>query len=463
MPEAARHGAPVRTRHRLAWLDQLAYELFRATDRSQLIQCLWLYDRDVNLAALARTNERLAALSFNRLIEPSPLPWGRPRWVRPAGGSVPVHNSHDVLPRSRLLHWANQHARMPIEPVAGPAWRMAVQRFDDGVTAVSGVGSHLVIDGKGALLALEAAAIGTDVPSSYLVQGKRGRLTGYVSDARQILADAPRTVAALARIARASRSRPAGSMRWRPASTAADACRDRPAAVELPAIALTIESRVWDACARRLGGRANTLVAGFVASLAARLGRSRPSDGAISLLFPIDRRRGLDDERALAIELRTMTVSPANLATNLRPLDAPLKALLRGARENRTDALAPLLPAIAWMPRTIATALVNRLFTYADELPVSCSNLGTLPEGLARIDGAPCERILTRAVDVNVMRRDLERSHGHLVVVASRYNETVSLCIEAYQLEPTPTTTDELRLVASRTLADFGLDAVIEA
>jgi hypothetical protein len=115
------------------------------------------------------------------------------------------------------------------------------------------------------------------------------------------------------------------------------------------------------------------------------------------------------------------------------------------------------------MPRTTAKTLVNRLFDYAGERPASCSDLGMLPDGLARIDGAPCRHVLARAVDVNVTRQDLERSHGHLVVVASRYGKTVSLCIEACRLEPTPTTTEELRLLASRTLADFGLDAVIDA
>lgn len=462
MPESGMSASPAHKRHRLAWLDQLAYELFRVTGRSQLIQCLWLYDRDVNLAGLARTNERLAALPFNRLIEPSPLPCGRPRWVRPADGPVPLEKSADVLPRSRLLNWANRHARMPIEPVAGPAWRMAIQRFDDGTTAVSLVGSHLVIDGMGALRAIEAAANGADIASRYLHQGMRGRLAGCISDARQIVADAPRTVAALIRIARTKSSEP-GAAAQRRMQTDADERHRRPDTIELPSVAASIDARAWDACAQRLGGRANTLFPGFVASLASRLGRSRPSDGAISLLVPIDRRRGLHDERALAIEFRTMTVAPQGLATNLRPLDASMKALLRGTKENQTDALGALLPAIAWMPRTIATALVNRLFTYAEELPVSCSNLGTIPDGLARIDGAPCERVLTRAVDVNVMRGDLERSHGHLVVVASRYKGTVSLCIEACQLRPTFTTTDELRRVTVHTLAEFGLDAIIEA
>ncbi|WP_426610485.1 hypothetical protein [Bradyrhizobium sp. McL0616] len=462
MLETSTPGATTYARHRLAWLDQLAYELFRVTGRSQLMQCVWLYDRDVNLAALARTNERLAALSFNRLIEPSPLPWGRPRWVKPAGTPILPEQSSDVLPRSRLLRWANQHARAPIDPVIGPARRMAIQSFDDGSTAVSIVGSHLLLDGMGALGVIEAAVNGTGVASPYLPKGARGRLSGCVSDAWQILADAPRTVAALARIAHANWYRSAAPIQ-RPAVTAAEAGHAPSTIVELPAVAVTVESRVWFACEQRLGGGLNTLLPGFVASLASHLGRRRFSDGAISLLVPINRRRGLDDERALAIEFHMMNVAPAGLATNLRPVNASRKALLRGATKNQTDVLASFLPAIAWMPRTAAKTLVNRLFNYAGELAASCSDLGMLPDGLAHIDGAPCRHVLARAVDVNVTRQDLERSHGHLVVVASRYDNTVSLCIEGCQLGPSPTTTDELRLAVSRTLADFGLDAIIDA
>lgn len=455
MPGAAKHA-----RHRLAWHDQLAYDLFKVTGRSQLMQCLWLYDRDVNLATLARTHERLAALPFNRLIEPSPLPWGRPRWVKPAGTPVPPEQSSDLLPRSRLLQWANQHARAPIDPVIGPGWRMAIQPFDDGSTAVSIVGSHLLLDGMGAVRVIEAAANGTHIPSPYLPKGTRGRLSGCVSDAWQILADAPRTVAALARIAHANGL---DASMQKPAVTAAKAGRDPSTIVELPAVAVTVESRVWFACEQRLGGGLNTLLTGFVAYLASHLGRRRFSDGAINLVVPINRRRGLDDERAWAIEFHMMNVAPAGLATNLRSVDAPWKALLRGASKGQTDVLASLLPAIAWMPRTTIKTLVNRLFNYASELPTSCSDLGVLPDGFARIDGEPCRQVLARGVDVNVTRRDLERTHGHLVVVACRYDKTVSLCIEACQLGPAPTTTAELRLAASRTLADFGLDATIDA
>ena len=458
MLESSAPGAPAYLGHRLAWLDQLAYELFRVTGRSQLMQCLWLYDRDVDRAALVQTYERLVALSFNRLIEPSFLPWGRPRWV--AGTSVPFEQSSDPLPRSRLLQWANQQARAPVDPVIGPAGRMAIQPFDDGSTAVSIVASHLVLDGMGALRVIAAAVNGTGVPNPYLPQGARGRLSGCLSDAWQILADAPQTVAALARIAQADWSRPVAPGRS-PVVPAADAAHDQ-TIVELPAVVVAVESRVWLACEQRLGGGMNTLLPGFVASLASRLGRRRLSDGAVSLLVPRSRRRGLADERALAIEFHMMNVAPEGLTENLEPVNAA-RALLRGARKSQTDVVTSLLPAIALMPRTVARTLVSRLFDYADELPVSCSDLGFLPDGLARIDGAPCRHLLTRAVDVNVTRQDLERSHGHLVVVASRYDKTVSLCIEACQLEPATTMVDELRLLVSQTLADFGLEGVIEA
>src|SRR3982074_3533635 len=170
MPETRTPPSPGYARHRLAWLDQLAYELFRVTRRSQLMQCLWLYDRDVDLAALAQTRERLAALSYNRLIEPSPLPWARPRWVKAGGTSILLEQGSHPLPRSRLMPWANQRARAPIAPVIGPGGRMAIQPFDDGSTAVSIVGSHLLLDGMGALRVIEAAVNGTAFPSPYLPQ-----------------------------------------------------------------------------------------------------------------------------------------------------------------------------------------------------------------------------------------------------------------------------------------------------
>lgn len=461
MPDKNPSPSLIHEHDRLAWIDHLAYKLFCATGRNQLMQCIWIYRREVDQVFLESMIERLAALPFNRLIEPSPLPGGRPRWVKPTVRNVPLEKYPGLLRRSRLLEWANQHARKLIDPVKGPAWRVAIQRFDDGTTAVSFVGSHLVLDGMGALCAIDAAANNTELPSPYLPKGARGWLSASWSDARQMLTDAPSILAALYKIIQTSWNKSAVSMQ-KSDIRATDTHRDMSEHVEIPAIAVTVELHAWNACARRLGGHTSAMLPAFVALLASHLGRCRPSDGTVSLLVPIGKRHGLADERALAIEFRTMTVDPTNLATNLRPIKEPLKAMLRDAN-NKTDALALLLPAIAWLPRSITTALVNQLFQYNNELPVSCSYLGTLPTGFACIDGAPCERVLTRAVDVNVTHRDLQRSHGHLVVVASCHAETISLCIEAYQLAPTPTTTEMLRQATQQTLAEFELDAVIES
>lgn len=457
MPEAESPAGMAPLHDRLAWLDQLAFELHRATGRSQLMQCLWLYGRPLNEDALQKTVARLAALPFNRLIEPSPVPGGRPRWVKPAGALVPVESGAGIMERSQLLTWANSQARLAIDPVRGPAWRVAIQRFGDGTTAVSIVGSHLVVDGMGGLTAIAAAAKGVAVPNFYLPQCARGWLAACLADLRQILADTPRTLAALAGIARQLRPW-AGPRKTR----AAEETSGGPEAVDLPAIAVTIDAGAWDACAKRLGGHPVTLLPGVVAVLAAELGRRRASDGAVSLIVPLDTRSGLDDSRALAIAFHTMTLSPEGLSASLDPVNAPLKALLRRARAKQSGGLEALLPAIAWMPRTIATALVNSMFSYAGDLPVSCSNLGTLPAGLDAIDGAPCTLVLPRAVDVNVTRRDLRRSHGHLVAVTARHGASVTLCIEARQLEPAQTTAAQLRDAMEHTLAAFGLSASIE-
>lgn len=433
------------------------------------MQCIWIYDRPVNHEAIAQTYERFLAQPFNRLIEPAILPWARPRWVKPRGAPEPIMTSPSTLQRSELLQWANALARRPIDPVKGPAWRVAVQKFDDGSTAVSVVGSHLLIDGMGAVQAIAAAANASIVPGAYAVQSSRGLLSGCLSDGWQILCDTPHTLAAIYKVAVASLQ---NLKLVRKTSTNANHTQqqrqqvqyqDQSTVVNLAALTLRIDLPAWEACAVRLGGRrVHTMLPGFVAALAERLGRCRASDGAVSLVIPVDKRQGLQDDRAIAFEFRSMTLSPAGLAKDLRPVIEPLKTVLRGSKD-QVDVLGPLLPAIAWAPRTMATGILKLLFKYADDLPVSCSYLGELPKGVDNIDGAPCAQVLMRAVDVNVSRRDLVRAHGHLVVVASLHQQTVTLCIEACQLHPEPTTTAELREAVEQTLAEFSLAARIEA
>ena len=465
MPDTGAHRSTPHAQHRLAWLDELIFKIFQQTGRSQLMQIIWVYDREVDLAELTHSHAAIANQPFiNRLIEPSPLPWGRSRWVRPTTDSIQIKQNPQILPRSRMLSWANQELKPPIDPVAGPPWRLAIQRFDDGTSAVSLVLSHLIIDGSFKAFYFAATDGFQGNSSPYLPKARRGRLIGCLQDTWQCIVETPRTVTALAKIFNAN---------WQMFATllqglTAGASKTIPTIqlpVELPSVAVIIDAPAWDDCERRLGGSGavNSLLVGIVATLASHLGRTRPSDGAVSLVIPISKRNGPSDGRAQAIEPQMMTVVPAFLSTNLQPLNSQLRDVLRNSRESNIDRFTSLLPAIAWLPKTISLALMNQFFDYTENLPVSCSNQGFLPDEFGRIDGAQCSYIMNRGADINVTRSDLERTRGHLVVVACRYNNTVTLCIEACQLESTPTTTDDLRSMTLRTMADFGLDAVIEA
>ncbi len=464
MPNIGAHRATPYPQHWLAWLDELVFKVFRETGRSQLMQIIWVYDRKVNFTALTSSNAEICNQPFiNRLIEPSPVPWGRSRWVKPTKGPVQIEQSPNILPRSQLLSWANQQLRPPIDPVTGPPWRFAIQRFDDGTNAVSMVLSHLIIDGSfKAFYFADTEGLQGNL-SPYPPQGSRGWLIGCLVDSWKSIVDAPRAVAALAKIVMSN---------WQVFPTywhglalaAADPSTEKQTLLELPTIAVIIDAAHWDACERRLGGSKglNPLLVAFVATLASHLGRTRSSDGAVNLVVPISQRSGPDDGRAQAIEPRMMTIAPTGLSANLRPLNRQIREFFRSSRGSRVDEFISLLPIIAWLPRKFPLALMSRFFDYAQTLPVSCSNQGVLPEVFGRIDGSQCAYILHRGVDVNVTHRDLERTRGHLVVVACRYNNTVTLCIEACQLDPLPTTTDELRSITLRTMADFGLDAIVE-
>ncbi len=458
-------GAPARARHRLAYADQLAWELHRVTARNQLMQCLWLYDRAVDVAELERTYARICATPVNRRIEPSPLPFGRPRWVAGGHGGDEIRVGETVLPRASLMAWANAHARLRSDVVAGPSWHIAVQRFDDGTSAVSVTGSHVIIDGMGFIRLLEAAVTGAPVASDYLSPGGRSRSEALAADLRQAAADLPSGAAAAARAAMAAvqarRARPKdrGTDGGSPAGRT-DA-RGTERIVDLPAVIVDVDGASWDARARVLGGHPQGLFPAFTARVAARLGRLHRTDGSAGVVLPVDVRQGLDDDRALAIIFAKVAIDPMGAMTDLQPIERSVLAAVREARR-QPEMLGTLLPVVPWLPRRTAMTILDRLFAYGDERPVTCSNVGTLPDAVGRIDGKPCRRVVGRGVDTNVTARDLERTHGHLVIVGSRYGGSVSIAIEGY--EPSAgTTTADLVAAAEGALADLGLPGTIEA
>ena len=65
----------------LAFMDQASYLWVRASGHVHGIQCTWVYERDIDLDGLRRLRDNLAYGLMGRRVEPSPVPFGRHRWV----------------------------------------------------------------------------------------------------------------------------------------------------------------------------------------------------------------------------------------------------------------------------------------------------------------------------------------------------------------------------------------------
>jgi hypothetical protein len=108
----------------------------------------------------------------------------------------------------------------------------------------------------------------------------------------------------------------------------------------------------------------------------------------------------------------------------------------------------------------MAKAFASEMFAYDDAPPVSCSNLGDLPDDIARVDGTTAEVFFARSVDQNVTLRDLRRSAGTLVVINGRINGKTWIAVEAFQLDA-DNSREHLRKVLDQTLTEFGLSGEI--
>ena len=69
----------------LAYIDQASFLGLRALGRGPLIQFTWVYDRPVDIDGLRRFHRNLGHGLLGRLVERSPLPFGRHRWVASTG------------------------------------------------------------------------------------------------------------------------------------------------------------------------------------------------------------------------------------------------------------------------------------------------------------------------------------------------------------------------------------------
>lgn len=450
-----RQSVPRPSEHRLEFLDQTALELMRATGRSQLMQCIWVYEHPVNREGIERFHRNLHASLGSRLIERSPLPFGRPRWVRPSE-PPPLRVFDRPRPREELLDWADSLAALPIDPEQGPGWHLSTQRFADGSTGVCIVCSHVIFDGVGGLMAVADAINGHTRDAGYDKPQSRTGGQAILADLRQAARDMPLTIHTAVKAVWLAQQKWRQFAKSRPAASAR---RDR-TPVTVPSVAVHIDAGEWDAKAESLAGNTYSLLAGFAAKLAEHLGRCRLSDGAVTLVIAINLRDSLSDDRALAMAFANATVDPSRVTSDLTESRTAVRTA-RDRAKNERDPVMELLPLIPWLPLNAVKEVADLLFAYSEDLPVSCSNLGDLPANLACVDGSQAEYFLIRALDVNLTLGELERSHGQLVIVSCRINGKVSISVEAYQLRA-ENSKKRLREVVAMTLDEFGLAGTIE-
>ena len=432
----------------LAYIDQASFLGLRALGRGPLGQFIWIYDGPVDIDGLRRFQRNLGTGMLGRLIERSPLPFGRHRWVRaPAVGDIGVAaGSRD---RADVSAWAQDCAGAVIDPERGPGWHLAVQPLTDGGTAVSLVVSHSVADGLGMLGAITDAVNGRVSEVRYPDPGSRARGAALRRDTAELIRTTPAMARALSAPARPARRDPAAA----PAAPPKAPRRGRAVVADVPAAAAFVDIEDWDLCAKNLGGTSNSLFAAIAARLGAAQGRLDPA-GLVQLSFPVDERVP-GDTRANALTSVLVPVDPGPVTVDLTPVRGALRHALTQRGQTANELLAPL-PLTPLTPRRLARRLEG--MALGSGLPVGCSNLGDIDAAVNRPDGTDATFFLARLIEPGLTVGELARMGGRLHLASGRIGGRVFLAAQAYR-PGAPNTVAALRAQLDQTLSEFGLTA----
>lgn len=428
--------------------DQAIFVVERATGMTDVAQYIWVYNRPIDAGALREFHANLQRGQLSRLIECSPVPFGRHRWV-----SSDHLSDIEFVPsewaREDFDDWLGEQASTPLDAERGPGWHLAVLRFVDGGTGISLVTSHCLADGSRVNSALCAATAGVVEDSVWPSRGSRGPWRATWEDVRHTARETPAIGwAALATIRRV-RSNGHRATPGRLSGGRLAAGEDVP--IILPTAVAFVDAHVWDARAQALGGTSNTLLVGLAARLAERVGRVA-ADGAVELTMPVnDRFDG--DTRGNAVTHLSFVIDPEPVTRDLHELRATTKqALLR--REATPDERRALLPIVPLLPQWLIRRIVG--ITAVSPIGVNSSNLGHLPADVTRPDGTQADLFAVTARYPGMTQNIMHRIGGRLQLHSGRANGRVFLTVLGY--EPGRVNTNEwLRQEVWAALADFEL------
>jgi len=426
-------------------VDQTIFRVERAADITNLIQCVWVYDRAVDIGGLRRFHEHLQHGRLSRRIERSPLPFSRHRWVSPDEPSdIEVA---EARPRDEFDAWLSEQADTSLDAEHGPGWHLAVLPFTDGGTGVSLIASHCITDGVGLCEAVADAAAGLDNPYSWPAAGARRKWQAVREDARQTMRDAPAIGRALAAAARFLKHNNVAAALADPSSSPAGT--DEP--ITLPAATVFLDADEWDARAHALGGTSNTLFAALAARVAYRT-RRVAADGSVTLTMPING-RSAGDTRANAITNVDITVDPSGASTNLREIRSATKqALIRSATE--PDERWALTPLVLLVPERLGKRFVGVATNSAAS--VGASNVGDIDPAVNRPDGTDADYFAMKSLSSGMTTAMMHQLGGLLSFLSGRADGRVFVSVVAYQPDGS-TTNEDLQEHVSSTLSDFSL------
>ncbi len=436
-------------------IDQSAFRGERATGATNLLQCVWAYNRAIDIDGLRQFHRHLQRGRLSRRIERSPLPFGRHRWVSPNGQSD-LEITATPRPREEFDAWLSEQASTPLDAEHGPGWHLAMLPFTDGGAGVSFVISHTLVDGVGLCEALADAASGRHDPINWPAAGSRRRRQALREDARQTVRDIPavgRAIVAAAQLAMRNRDGDGSGTQLPSALRSPFVGPDE--RVALPKATIFVDADEWDARAHALGGTSNALLAGLAARLAQRVGRVA-GDGFATLAIPVNERAD-GDTRANAITSIDIMVDPATATTDLREIRAAIKQGLIRRQEIPDERLAllplaPLLPQ--WLVRRMASVALGGATTSGS------SNLGAVDPAANRPDGTDADYFALRSLFAGATEATIHRTGGLLGVLSGRVHGQIFVSIVAYQ-PGHPNSNDNLQQHISSVLSDFSLTAAV--
>lgn len=447
----------------LDYMDESFFLDFAAQGHGPMIQFVWIYERDVDLAALRRFHHELGRGLLGRCVEASMVPGGRSRWVAwspPADFDVATR----PRPRSEIPAWTDEQSALPIALESGPPWRLGVLPLAEGGAAVSLLVSHAVADGVGLNNSVSDAVLGTAVDLDYPLPHSRTGIRAVREDLWRLIRDLPEAVKAVLMSPLAAREVPMraragagkGVARRGHGVPARRASTDLARLPRLPSVTVLVDTAQWDAVAESLGGTSNSLLIGFTAELCGFLGWV-DADGLANLAIPVNERRP-GDTRGNALTSTVMTVNPAD-ATDLREIRARVKAALTKLTAARDRIMAPLA-LTPFVPKFIAKRVLTVVQRSA---AITCSHFGDLDPAVNRPDGTDADWFYARHARTPDMADPdmLQRAGGLFFPVASgRLGGRIYISI-CYSDAEGSTTVEGLTAVVQQALDDFGLTAVI--